>query len=205
VTNTATVAGGGDINPANNTANDVTTITAQFLTITPGTSSATVKRGQTATFTFTVNASAPGTIAQLCSGLPLGTLCSFTPLTPSSNGSTPVTLLISTTAPPGQAMNQPAPLPLGREPVYVAMAMTLPTFGLLFVGVRRNRRKAWLIVLAVLMLIAVLGLAGCGGHARGEGGGDNGHPTPPGTYTITVTETNGTLSAQTNVTLTVTP
>src|SRR5262249_51129406 len=101
VTNTATVSGGGDINPANNTANDPTTITTTFLTITPGTNSATVKRGQTGTFTFTVNASVQGAISLLCSGLPQGANCSFNPLTPSSNGSTPETLLISTTAPPG--------------------------------------------------------------------------------------------------------
>jgi hypothetical protein len=74
----------------------------------------------------------------------------------------------------------------------------------LFVGIRRNRRKAWFLVLAVLVLIAIFGLAGCGGHPRDEGG-DNGHPTPPGTYTITVTATNGNVSAQTTVTLTVTP
>jgi uncharacterized repeat protein (TIGR01451 family) len=203
VTNTATVANTGDVNPANNTANDLTTITTVSLTITPGVNSATVKRGQTATFTFTVNANVPGTIALLCSGLPQGTNCSFNPLTPSSNGSTPETMLVTTTAPPGLVMNQPQ-VPLSREPVYVAMAMTLPTFGLLFVGIRRNRRKAWFLVLAVLVLIAIFGLAGCGGHPRDEGG-DNGHPTPPGTYTITVTATNGNVSAQTTVTLTVTP
>ncbi|HLQ52196.1 MAG TPA: DUF11 domain-containing protein, partial [Terriglobales bacterium] len=203
VTNTATVAGGGDVNPANNTANDVTIISSLFITITPGINSATVKRGQAATFTFTVNASVPGTIALLCSGLPQGANCSFSPLTPSSNGSTAQTMTVTTTAPPGLGMNQPQ-LPFSREPVYVAMAMTLPTFGLLFVGVRRNRRKAWLIVLGVLILTGMMALAGCGGHPRGEGG-DNGNPTPPGTYPITVTATNGTTTAQTTVTLTVTP
>src|SRR5207248_11593395 len=84
VTNTATVSGGSDTNPANNTAPDVTIVTQVFITITPGTSSATVKRGQSGTFTFTVNASVPGTIALLCSGLPQGATCSFNPATPAS-------------------------------------------------------------------------------------------------------------------------
>ena len=87
------------------------------------------------------------------------------------------------------------------------MVMTLPVFGLLFVGIRngsnkKQRKAARLVILGVLILIALLALAGCGGHPKGE---DNSHPTPPGTYQITVTATNGTTSAQTTVTLTVTP
>jgi uncharacterized repeat protein (TIGR01451 family)/fimbrial isopeptide formation D2 family protein len=213
VTNTATVSGGGDVNPANNTANDVTTISTVFLTITPGTNSATVKRGQVATFTFTVNAAVPGPITLSCSNLPQGAACSFNPLSPASNGSTNETLLISTTAPPGLAMIEPQGQPAvpSAKPVYMAMLM-LPTLGLLFAGmgagIAKDKRKKGktlrLIILGIIMLGA-MALAGCGGHARGEGGPGFGLPTPPGTYTITVTATSGNIQAQTNVTLAVTP
>jgi mucin-19 len=211
VTNTATVSGGGDVNPANNTANDVTTISTVFLTITPGTNSATVKRGQAATFTFTVNAAVPSPITLSCSNLPQGAACSFNPLSPASNGSTNETMLVSTTAPPGLAMIEPQGQPgvPSGKPVYMAMLM-LPMLGLLYAGmgagIAKDKRKKGktlrLIILGIIML-GVMALAGCGGHARGQG--EFGLPTPPGNYTITVTATSGNIQAQTNVTLTVTP
>jgi len=213
VTNTATVSGGGDVNPANNTANDVTTISTVFLTITPGINSATVKRGQAATFTFTVNAAVPSPITLSCSNLPQGAACAFNPLSPSSNGSTNETMLVSTTAPPGLAMIEPQGQPVvpSGKPVYMAM-LTLPMLGLLYAGmgagIAKNKRKKGktlrLVILGIIML-GVMALAGCGGHARGEGGPGFSLPTPPGTYTITVTATSGNIQAQTNVTLTVTP
>ncbi|HTD23813.1 MAG TPA: hypothetical protein VK738_14230, partial [Terriglobales bacterium] len=209
VTNTATVSGGGDTNPANNVANNLTTIVPLFITITPGINAATVSRGQTATFTFTVNASVPNAIALLCSSLPAGTSCSFNPPVPASNGSTNETMSVTTTAPPF-GMNQPQS-PLGGAPVYVAMVMTLPMVGLLFAGMgrgddkRKKKSKAVrLIILGVILLGMLLVLSGCGGHAKGFDNG-NGFQTHPGTYVIPVTATNGNISAQTSVTLTVTP
>jgi len=93
----------------------------------------------------------------------------------------------------------------------VAMVMTLPMVGLLFAGIgrgddkRKKKSKAVrLIILGVILLGMLFVLSGCGGHARGFGNG-NGFQTPPGTYTIPVTATNGNISAQTSVTLTVTP
>jgi hypothetical protein len=203
VTNTAAVSGGGD--PNNHTATDATTING-FLSITPGTSTASVKQGQPATFTFNVTAAVSGTVSLGCTGLPLGAVCNFNPTTPSSNGSTAETMTVTTTAPSGLAMNQP-PLPLGQRPVYVAIALTSPTFGLLFIGIGssggKKRRAVRLVVLGVFVLIALLALAGCGGHPRSLFGGNGG--TPVGTFPITVTASSGNASAQTTVTLTVTP
>jgi hypothetical protein len=207
VTNMATVSGGGDSNPSNNTATDATTING-LLSITPGTSAATVKQGQLGTFSFNVIAAVPGTVSLGCSGLPLGATWSFNPTTPSSNGTTAETLTVTTTAPSVLGMNQPQ-LPLGQQPLYVAMAMSLPTFGLLFVGIGRGRGKkgkaARLVILGVVMLITLLALTGCGGHPRSLFGGNGNGGTPAGTFPITVTASSGNASAQTTVTLTVTP
>jgi len=206
VTNTATVSGGGELNVANDTANDVTTISPLFITITPGISTATVKRGQIATYTFTVNASVPGPITLLCSNLPQSTACNFNPLSPASNGTTAETLSILTTAPPGLSMNQAPSLP-GSRPVYVAM-LSLPMLGLIYAGIgagknkRKNKGKTLRLIILGIVMLGVMAIAGCGGHGRGF---FEGTPTPPGTYTVTVTASSGAVSAQTNVTLTVTP
>jgi hypothetical protein len=90
------------------------------------------------------------------------------------------------------------------------MAMSLPTFGLLFLGIRRRgenkkrRNAVRLAALGVLLLIALLALAGCGGHPRSLFGGGNGG-TPVGAFPITVTASSANASAQTTITLTVTP
>lgn len=91
------------------------------------------------------------------------------------------------------------------------MVMTLPMVGLLFAGMgrgddkRKKKSKAVrLIILGVILLGMLLVLSGCGGHAKGFDNG-NGFQTHPGTYVIPVTATNGNISAQTSVTLTVTP
>jgi hypothetical protein len=59
------------------------------------------------------------------------------------------------------------------------------------------------VVLGAVLLVSILALTGCGGLLRELPPEEL--PTPPGTYTITVTATSGNLSAQTSLTLTVTP
>jgi YVTN family beta-propeller protein len=185
-----------------------TTGTNPFLTLTAGINSATVKRGQAAIFTFTVNASVPGSVTLQCSGLPHGATCGFAPSTPANNGSTTETLTVQTTAPPPFVTNQQLS-PFQETPVYVAMLMSFPVLGLLYAGIggddRRKKKSKMprLVVLGAVLLVSILALTGCGGLLRELPPEEL--PTPPGTYTITVTATSGNLSAQTSVTLTVTP
>jgi hypothetical protein len=56
-------------------------------------------------------------------------------------------------------------------------------------------------VISILLLL-LLGLPSCGGFSNGGAGG-SGNGTPPGSYTITVTGTSGSLSHQTTVILVV--
>jgi len=52
--------------------------------------------------------------------------------------------------------------------------------------------------------LILAGALGCGGHSQSGGGGGGGNPgTTPGTYTITVTGTAGSLTEQATLTLSV--
>jgi hypothetical protein len=68
-------------------------------------------------------------------------------------------------------------------------------------GRRRNR----LVMLGLFVLIAFSGMMGCGGRAgnSGAGGGRGNAGTTPGTYTVHVTGTSGSLTV-TLATVTVT-
>ncbi len=67
------------------------------------------------------------------------------------------------------------------------------------------RRRNWMAMLGLLVLLFSVGLSACGGRGSVSGGGGSGNSgTTPGTYTVTVTGTSGSISATVGtVTLTV--
>ena len=158
-----------------------------------------VARGSPATYTITVtpqNGSFTAPIALSCSVAPAGPTCSLSQssVTPGSAPAS-VTLTVATTNVARLEMpGQPASL--------FAYWLALPAFGLL--AIRRTApaaRKARLVFLALVLIVASLGLLpGCGG-----GGGGGTPPPQTRNFTITVTGTSGTISQQTSVSLTVTP
>lgn len=85
--------------------------------------------------------------------------------------------------------------------------MLLPIGGmtLLGVGFGSRRKKVLGVLLVFLMVSGLLFLAACGGGSSSGGGGGGGTSgTPAGNYTVTVTGTSGSLTAQTTTfTLTV--
>ena len=60
------------------------------------------------------------------------------------------------------------------------------------------RRRSWRFMLGILLAFGMLGAIGCGGSANSNSGG-----TSAGTYTATITGTSGTVSANTQVSVTV--
>ncbi len=196
LTNTATVSGGGELNTANDTAADVTTI-APAIVITAVNGLATVSQGGVATFSFNIT-EAPGlslgAITFSCSGLPAGAACIFTP--PSvTQLPAQVTLTVSTSS-LGVAQNR-LPGPLGGLN-YLFTVMMLPFLGLVpmrAIKDRRNRKRVfWLLLIAFALLL----LAGCGFHPS------RAHPVvATGSYNITVTamSSTGGVQAQSVVTL----
>ncbi|MGC2822328.1 MAG: hypothetical protein WA198_21735, partial [Candidatus Sulfotelmatobacter sp.] len=118
------------------------------------------------------------------------------PITPGSS-SAAVVMTIATTA--SSAMNV-------KPSIYYALWLALPA--LAFLGTRSRRKKPHKLALpAALLGLFLLGLllSSCGGggtNGSGGGGGGGGgvggqqQGTQPGTYTITVIGTSGTLTHQ---------
>jgi hypothetical protein len=157
-----------------------------------------VARGSPATYTITVapqNGSFTAPIALSCSVVPAGPTCSLSPssVTPGSAPAS-VTLTVATTNVARLEMpGQPASL--------FAYWLALPAFGLLAVWrTAPAARKARLVFLALVLIVASLGLLpSCGG-----GGGGGTPPPQMRNFIITVTGTSGTISQQTSASLTVT-
>jgi hypothetical protein len=194
-TNTATVSGGGDVNPNNNTATDKISLGPPVV-ITPhaGVNTASVKAGSAGQFVFDVEDDDPtlGMVAFGCSGLPVGTACTFNP--PATNQPiSQATLTISTAGNGSNAISGWNFGPGSTPPFYAFLLPVLGLLGLAATGRKKKTRLRLALVFAGVMTL--LTFAGCGGA--------HGIVTPAGSYTITVTASTTTVQASTQVTLSV--
>jgi hypothetical protein len=167
------------------------TTTVDF-TITANADLGAVNPGSSATSTITVagengyNQPVNLSCAVSGSGTPAPT-CSFS-ANSIAGGSGTSTLTVSTTAPHAALFH--------RSDIFYAMLLPIPGLALIGIGFgsmdwRRKRVLGFLMLYTVLA--ALLFLPACGGGSSGGGGGLHGG-TPAGTYTVTVTGTDGTLS-----------
>ena len=143
-------------------------------------------------------------VSLACSGQPAASTCTVAPpsVTPNSNGSaTPLTVTVVTTAaslaPPFSHLLPPA-TGSGHGWVWMMSLLGLLMFTTLLAQ-RKTRRAAW--ILAPVMLWILMASA-CGSNSTGSGGGGTAG-TPPGTYTLKVSGTAGSLTSSVNVSLTV--
>jgi hypothetical protein len=196
-TNTATVSGGGDVNPTNNTATDKISL-GPPLVITPHSTSASVQPGGTTQFVFDLEDDDPtlGTVALGCSGLPAGTVCTFNPAA-TNQPLSQVTMTITTSNGAGNVISSQNFS--GPNPRLYA-ALVFPVLGLVamvFGGRKnkKNRKPRLRLAFAFAGLLTLMALVGCGGFHRTT--------TPDGTFSITVTAATTTVQATTQVNLTV--
>ncbi len=150
--------------------------------------------GVSATATITVGSTggfnAP--VALTCAVSPVvtkGPTCNFSnaSVTPPANSTTTSTLNVATTVASAMLVR-----PANGRRSGVVFALLLPVFGLTLLGAAvqpsgtRRRNFVGLVVLGMVLMCLLL-LPACGGGSSSGGGGG----TPTGTYTITVTGTNG--------------
>jgi hypothetical protein len=163
----------------------------------------TVSPGQSATYNFTVvpvGGSFSNAISLACSGGPALSQCSFSPssVTPGSS-SAGVVMTITTTAASRQLR--------GHIAFLYAPWLALPGLMLFARGRRKRHGKSCLTASLLALFTLALLLTSCAGGTgttSGSGGGTQTQTqqgTQPGTYTITVTGTSGTISQAGTVTL----
>ena len=201
VTNSAAVSGGGELNTANNTATDPTTVTLPpdfALAINPA--SVTLRAGQHANYGLTVtpiNTAFASAITFTVTGLPGRSSAVFSPtsVTPGANPATSSLIVMTTAGDTFLSRN----IERKHTPLY---GLFMPLAGLVLSGIgfrfRRVGRK-WAL-LALLFFATGFTLYGCASANNFQNLG-----TPPGSYTVTVTATAGTVQHSTAITLTVQP
>jgi hypothetical protein len=154
--------------------------------------------GFTGSVTLSATVTANSTSAQ---DLPTASFGSTSPVSVDGLNAGTATLTITTTAPTSATLITPRH---SGAPWYEAGGATLAC--LLLFGVS-GRRRSWRTMLGMLALLMALagGAVSCGGSGSVSGGGGTGGSsgTTPGTYTITVTGTSGTITQTGTVSLTV--
>jgi IPT/TIG domain len=166
------------------------TATPSSQTVAPGAAgTSTIAVVPTGGFTDTVNLTC--SITTSASPAPV---CS---VTATATPSTSATLTVSTTAATAAVRHS--------SNIFYAMFLPIGGMTLLGVGFGSRRKKVLGVLLVFLMVSGLLFLVACGGGSSSGGGGGGGTPgTPAGNYTVTVTGTSGSLTAQTTTfTLTV--
>ncbi len=170
------------------------------ISLTPGATT-----GNTSTISVTPSGGFTGTVTMTCqvtgpTGANDPATCSLASSSVMITGTTAQTdlLTISTTAATSSDLAYPK---LGNGKGWLGAGSGALLALLVFFGIPA-RRRSWRSMLGILVALAVMGaMASCGGGGGGGGGGNSG--TTPGSYTVTVTGTSGTLQPTTIVSVTV--
>lgn len=152
---------------------------------------------------FTGNVALTAVISNSPAGaqnMPTLSFGSTTPVSVTSASAASATLTIMTTAPSNSSQLHKRSARQNRLLGGVSVMACMLSFGWPW------RRNFWRGRLGVLVCLAILsmGVFGCGGGKSSGGGGGASMPgTTPGTYTVTLTGSSGTLTANGTITLTV--
>ena len=178
-----------------------------------GSGTATVTAGSTATYPLSLAGSGgfTGNVALTCSVSPAGPACSVSPSSVTVSGSTAATATVSVTTTARSGL-----LPIGGSNERDSSRRILWMFGSLLAAAgiisvlasaqTRPRRFSWSLatVCGALLLVLATLVSGCGGSNSSNGStGSIATGTSAGNYTVTVTAQSGSVSHNTQLTLTV--
>jgi hypothetical protein len=164
--------------------------------VTASPASLTVNAGSsgTATATITPQNGFSSAVSFVCTGLPTGATCSFSPTTVTPSGAAATTTLtIATASSTAQLRLHTSPLLPGGAILAIAICL---------LGIRRRSSLQNLLLLTVCA-ISIGWLTGCGGGGASNTGNQGGNGGGATTSTVTVTATSGSLSHSATVSLTV--
>jgi hypothetical protein len=192
---------GGDANFANSTSPGLTQTVADFsLSASPTAAAATA--GSTSTYAITIapQGGFSQTISFQCSGAPMLAVCTAPgSVSPTGSSYAPFNITVTTTAqslvPPGTIV----PWPWAGLRIGLTWLLALVACAILSRFAAPRRGYVWVSSVAMFVLLLC---AGCGSVA-GSGSNSTKAGTAPGTYTLTLTGTSGSLSHNTMLTLTV--
>ena len=194
---TASYAGTSTFAASTSSVVSVTILQPSFsLAASPSTLSVTGGQNATTTLTVTPTNGFNQTLSFACSGLPSGSSCTFGTPSVQSNGTTTVSLSISTTA-----LSAALARPLSSSTPLFAI---LPFLGILSLRRRKVLVRALQLGIVALAFVAIgAGMIGCGGGNSSSAPTQPTSPTPV-TSTVTVTATPQSGAVQTTqVSLTV--
>ncbi len=169
--------------------------------------SATITRGGSASFTFTVTPvnGFNQSVTFSCTGLPTLAQCSFAPASVTPNGSAVTTALTITTTAPVTAMNHAPEPPNNSDSVYASLGFAGFALGLVVIKAsdRRRRKRVAGLFFATAVLCVMSVLAGCGGTQTVTKTVTVSPGTPTGTSAVKVFSSSGGNAHSASVTLTV--
>ncbi len=201
---TASYAGDTNFNSSVSAAVSVTVAAAVApdfaLSLSPA--AATVSRGSSAQTTISLASAGgfSGPVSLSCAGVPEDATCSISSASVNVGSATASTTMTIQTGGPTASLRG-----LGKPGANSKPLLAIVSFSGLLGWMLRRRRPA-LRFCMVMLGVASLAVAGCGGGTKGTTsttGGSGSGGTPAGTYTVTVTASSGTLSHAASFTLTV--
>ena len=192
---------GGDANFANSTSPGLTQTVADFsLSASPTAAAATAGSTSTYAITITPQGGFSQTISFQCSGAPMLAVCTAPgSVSPTGSSYAPFNITVTTTAqslvPPGTIV----PWPWAGLRIGLTWLLALVACAILSRVATPRRRYVWQVSsVAIFVLLLCGGCTGVAGSGSTPKAG-----TAPGTYTLTLTGTSGSLSHSTMLTLTV--